>query len=39
MKIIAVIPALMNSSRFPGKPLAQIQGRLMIEDVFCRAAA
>lgn len=36
--IIAVIPARMNSSRFPGKPLAEILGRTMIEHVARRAA-
>lgn len=37
-KIIAVIPARMNSSRFPGKPLALILERPMIEHVFRRVA-
>jgi 3-deoxy-manno-octulosonate cytidylyltransferase (CMP-KDO synthetase) len=36
-KIIAVIPARMGSSRFPGKPLALILGRTMIEHIFRRA--
>ncbi|MDE2389008.1 MAG: 3-deoxy-manno-octulosonate cytidylyltransferase, partial [Betaproteobacteria bacterium] len=27
MKTIAVIPARMGSSRFPGKPIAKILGR------------
>jgi 3-deoxy-manno-octulosonate cytidylyltransferase (CMP-KDO synthetase) len=36
-KIIAVIPARMGSSRFPGKPLALIRGRTMIEHVYQRA--
>jgi 3-deoxy-manno-octulosonate cytidylyltransferase (CMP-KDO synthetase) len=36
--IIAIIPARMGSSRFPGKPLAPILGRPMIEHVFRRAA-
>lgn len=36
-KIIAVIPARMGSSRFPGKPLAYILGRPMIEHVVRRA--
>src|SRR5215813_665858 len=36
--IIAIIPARMGSSRFPGKPLARILGRPMIEHVFRRAA-
>ncbi|OLE55529.1 MAG: 3-deoxy-D-manno-octulosonate cytidylyltransferase [Acidobacteria bacterium 13_1_20CM_3_53_8] len=38
MRIVAVIPARMGSSRFPGKPLASICGRPMIEHVFRRAA-
>ena len=36
MKIIAVIPARMGSSRFPGKPLAPILGRPMVEHVYRR---
>ncbi len=36
MKVIAIIPARMGSSRFPGKPLAHIHGRPMIEHVFRR---
>jgi 3-deoxy-manno-octulosonate cytidylyltransferase (CMP-KDO synthetase) len=38
MKIIAIIPARMGSSRFPGKPLAPILGRTMIEHVYKRTA-
>jgi len=38
MKIAAVIPVRMGSSRFPGKPLAAINGRTMVEHVFQRAA-
>jgi len=38
MKIIAIIPARMGSSRFPGKPLAPILGRPMIEHVYRRVA-
>ena len=30
MKILAVIPARYNSSRFPVKPLAKIKGKEMI---------
>ena len=42
MKVIAVIPARMASTRFPGKPLADILGLPMIEHVrrrtlLCRA--
>src|SRR5437868_9841 len=36
-KIVAIIPARMGSSRFPGKPLAPILGRPMIEHVVRRA--
>ena len=32
-RIVAVIPARMGSSRFPGKPLASLLGRPMIEHV------
>ena len=38
MKIIAIIPARMGSSRFPGKPLVPILGRSMIEHVYKRTA-
>lgn len=34
MKIIAFIPARMNSSRFPGKPMAEILGKPMIGHVY-----
>ena len=37
-RIVAVIPARMGSSRFPGKPLASLLGRPMIEHVVRRAA-
>ena len=36
MKIVGVLPARMASSRFPGKPLAPICGRPMIEHVYWR---
>jgi 3-deoxy-manno-octulosonate cytidylyltransferase (CMP-KDO synthetase) len=36
-KVVAVIPARMGSSRFPGKPLALILGKQMIEHIFQRA--
>ena len=36
MKIAAIIPARMGSSRFPGKPLAPIIGCPMIEHVYRR---
>lgn len=35
---VIVIPARYDSSRFPGKALAQLQGRTMIEHVVRRAA-
>jgi 3-deoxy-manno-octulosonate cytidylyltransferase (CMP-KDO synthetase) len=35
-RIVAIIPARMGSSRFPGKPLAPILGRPMIEHVIRR---
>lgn len=38
MKIIGVIPARYASTRFPGKPLAQIQGKPMIQWVYERAS-
>jgi 3-deoxy-manno-octulosonate cytidylyltransferase (CMP-KDO synthetase) len=38
MKVIAILPARMGSSRFPGKPLAPILGRPMIEHVYSRTA-
>ena len=34
MKIVAIIPARMDSSRFPGKPLAKINGLPMIQRVY-----
>lgn len=37
MKIIAIIPARYQSSRFEGKPLAEICGKLMIERVYLQA--
>jgi len=37
-RIVAVIPARMGSSRFPGKPLAPLHGRTMVEHVFRRAS-
>jgi 3-deoxy-manno-octulosonate cytidylyltransferase (CMP-KDO synthetase) len=37
-RIIAIIPARMASTRFPGKPLAPLLGRPMVEHVFRRAA-
>ncbi len=37
MKIVAVIPARYESTRFPGKPLALIAGKPMIQHVYLRA--
>ena len=39
VSVIAVIPARFDSTRFPGKPLADLAGRPMIEHVYRRAAA
>jgi 3-deoxy-manno-octulosonate cytidylyltransferase (CMP-KDO synthetase) len=36
---VAVIPSRYQSTRFPGKPLADIAGRPMLEHVYGRAAA
>ena len=36
MRIVAVIPARMASSRFPGKPMALIHGMPMIGHCYCR---
>lgn len=36
--ILAIIPARMGSSRFPGKPMAQILGKPMIGHVYERVA-
>ncbi len=36
MKIIGIIPARMGSSRFPGKPLAEIHGIPMVGHVYYR---
>ena len=38
MKILALIPARMSSSRFPGKPLAKILGKPMIGHVYERVS-
>jgi 3-deoxy-manno-octulosonate cytidylyltransferase (CMP-KDO synthetase) len=39
LNIVAVIPARYASSRLPGKPLADLDGRPMIEHVYRRVAA
>ena len=37
MKIIGIIPARYESTRFPGKPLVKIKGMPMIERVYKQA--
>ena len=37
-RIVTIIPARLGSSRFPGKPLAPLLGRPMIEHVWRRAS-
>ncbi|MFL6333266.1 MAG: 3-deoxy-manno-octulosonate cytidylyltransferase [Pyrinomonadaceae bacterium] len=37
-RVVAVVPARMGSSRFPGKPLATLLGRPMVEHVVRRVA-
>lgn len=38
MRIVAIIPARMASSRFPGKPMALIHGMPMIGHCYCRVS-
>jgi len=38
MKILGIIPARYGSSRFPGKPLAEINGKSMIQRVYEQAS-
>ena len=38
-QVVAIIPARFEASRVPGKPLADIAGRPMVEHVYRRAAA
>ena len=38
MKVIGIIPVRYDSSRFPGKPLASILGKPMIQHVYERAS-
>ena len=38
MKIAAVIPVRMGSSRFPGKPLEKICGLSMVEHIYRRVS-
>ena len=37
-RVVAVIPARMGASRFPGKPLAPLHGLPVIEHVFRRVS-
>lgn len=39
MRVLGVIPARMASTRLPGKPLARLLGRPMIEHVYRRSVA
>ena len=39
MKIVAILPARFGSTRFPGKPLAQICGKPMIQYVYETASS
>jgi len=38
MKVIGVIPARYGSTRFPGKPLAKLLGKPMIQHVWERVS-
>ena len=38
MKVVAILPARYGSTRFPGKPLADIAGKPMIQHVYERTA-
>ncbi len=38
MRVVAVIPARFGSTRFPGKPLADLAGRPLIEHVYRRTS-
>ena len=39
MSVLAIIPARYGSTRFPGKPLTEIAGRMMIERVWRHTSA
>ncbi|MCK5235695.1 MAG: 3-deoxy-manno-octulosonate cytidylyltransferase [Deltaproteobacteria bacterium] len=39
MKVVAIIPARYGSTRLPGKPLKDINGKTMIERVYLQVAA
>ena len=38
MRTVAILPARMGSTRFPGKPLAMMLGKPMIQHVYERVA-
>ena len=38
-RVVAIIPARYGSTRLPGKPLAQIDGRSMVEHVYRRVSS
>lgn len=38
MKVIGIIPARLNASRFPGKPMAKINGMPMVEHCYHRTS-
>ena len=38
MKVVAIIPARYESTRFPGKPLAMIRGKTMIHRVYSQVS-
>ncbi len=37
MRVVGIIPARFGATRFPGKPLAQILGKALVERVYLRA--
>ena len=37
MKVIAIIPARFDSTRFPGKPLAKLGNKFIIQHVYEQA--
>jgi 3-deoxy-manno-octulosonate cytidylyltransferase (CMP-KDO synthetase) len=38
-RVVAIIPARYNSTRFPGKPLAILKGKILIQHVYEQASA
>ncbi|HDH04309.1 MAG TPA: 3-deoxy-manno-octulosonate cytidylyltransferase [Nitrospirae bacterium] len=38
-RVVAIIPARYNSTRFPGKPLASLKGKILVQHVYERALA